>query len=230
MLRIGTAGWAIPKDFTQAQTAQLTVYSHLLSACEINSTFYRDPMLSTLVKWNQITSDDFLFSLKLNQNFTHLSGLNPDLKELRRTLRLYQALGNKWGALLLQFPPKAEFHQKKMERFYRILREEKENLPIVIEPRNLSWLEDDSIALLKKYKISKVIADPERCPGESFNFSGIRYYRLHGSPVIYRSSYSKKFLNDLAQKIEGKKSWSIFDNTANGHGFLNAYDLYKKLK
>jgi uncharacterized protein YecE (DUF72 family) len=229
MLWIGTAGWSVPKKFTQVKKPQLTIYSQLFHCCEINSTFYKDPMFSTLEKWKDITAENFSFSLKLHQNFTHLSGLNPNLSELRKTLRLYHALGDKWGALLLQFPPKSEFNKKKMDRFYKILRGEMgKSIPIVIEPRNISWLDDDSLQLLKTYKISKVIADPERCPGENLNFSGIRYYRLHGSPEIYRSSYSKKFLNDLAFEIKKKKCWCIFDNTASGNGFLNAYYLNKK--
>ncbi len=229
MILIGTAGWSLPKQFSQEQTPQLQTYSQWLNCCEINSTFYKDPLKRTLEKWKDLTSENFSFSLKLHQNFTHLCDLNPPAKELKRTLKLYQVLDEKFGCLLLQFPPKMNFNEKRMQRFYRLIRQSFDKA-VVIEPRNSTWLTKDSLALMKEYSISKVIADPEKCPGQKYNYAGIKYYRLHGSPVIYRSSYSESFLRNLSLEIKKsrKEIWVVFDNTASGAGFPNALSLNKK--
>jgi len=229
MILIGTAGWSIPKQFAQEGEAHLHTYSELLNCCEINSTFYKNPLARTLTKWKTITAEDFSFSLKLHQSFTHFSELKPSASELKKTLNLYKQLGEKLGCLLLQFPPKMSFDTKKMERFYAILRQSL-TIPIVIEPRNTTWKTADSLSLMRDYSISKVIADPEKCPGKSYNFSGVKYYRLHGAPVIYRSSYTEKFLRELSSEVlkSRKDCWIIFDNTASGAGFKNAWSLNKK--
>jgi len=233
MILIGTAGWSLPKQFSQEKTPQLQIYSHILSCVEINSTFYKDPMKKTLEKWKNLTAENFSFSLKLHQKFTHLCDLNPPAGELKKTLKLYKTLGDKLGCVLLQFPPKMIFQEKKMARFYSLIRQAYEGA-VVIEPRNETWLCKESVALMKEFSISKVIADPEKCPGKKYNFSGLKYFRLHGAPVIYRSSYSEKYLRELALEIQdGKQAgkqdvWVIFDNTASGAGLLNALSLNKK--
>ena len=61
------------------------------------------------------------------------------------------------------------------------------------------------------------------------------YYRLHGSPRMYYSSYSDAYLKTLASRLNqlarGKAPvWCIFDNTAFGVAYANALDLLPKLR
>ncbi|HWW59429.1 MAG TPA: DUF72 domain-containing protein, partial [Sphingopyxis sp.] len=65
-----------------------------------------------------------------------------------------------------------------------------------------------------------VAADPARAagadlPGGADDFS---YWRLHGSPDIYRSPYGSERLDALAALLRRAAStgpaWCIFDNTA----------------
>lgn len=79
------------------------------------------------------------------------------------------------------------------------------------------------------YNISKVFADPERCPCEGEG--SVTYYRLHGTPVIYRSSYSLNFLKELAIKLKTSKDvWCVFDNTTLGLATSNALDLKRLVR
>lgn len=230
-LRIGTAGWSIPKEFRKYfpdEESQLASYSQIFNCVEINSTFSKIHKGTTFEKWALITPDHFEFSLKLHRSFTHESDLKPKLTELKNNLLLMGELGTKWKVLLLQFPGKQDFNEKKMGRFYENIRKYFDG-SIVLEPRNLSWLSQESKALMKEYKISKVVADPERCPHDSKNIlstGGITYVRLHGNPVIYKSSYNKNFIRNLHQELSTyKKTWCIFDNTALGKATGNALAL-----
>jgi uncharacterized protein YecE (DUF72 family) len=56
---------------------------------------------------------------------------------------------------------------------------------------------------------------------------GLAYYRLHGSPKMYYSSYSAEDLTQIAGELrrsetEGARTWCIFDNTAEFAATANA--------
>lgn len=169
--------------------------------------------------------------MKLHRSFTHECELKPKVAVLMNNLLKMKHLGSKWKVLLLQFPPKQNFHEAKMSRFYEIIRKHFEGA-IVVEPRNLTWLAKESKALMKEFKVSKVLADPEKAPHDSKNIlstGGVTYVRLHGSPVVYCSSYSKEFLKSLSKDLSSyKRPWCIFDNTAHGKGTGNALALRSK--
>jgi uncharacterized protein YecE (DUF72 family) len=77
-----------------------------------------------------------------------------------------------------------------------------------------------------------VAADPALSP-QAFEPGGwqqLVYYRLHGSPTIYRSAYSVEFMKQLSQKLQTNiqrsvPTWCIFDNTAEGAATGNALEL-----
>jgi uncharacterized protein YecE (DUF72 family) len=79
--------------------------------------------------------------------------------------------------------------------------------------------------------VSKVLADPERCPSETKNIlkaAGVTYFRLHGSPIIYRSAYNKNYLAKLNNHMMlYPEAWCVFDNTSYGAATGNALDLLK---
>ena len=56
------------------------------------------------------------------------------------------------------------------------------------------------------------------------------YFRLHGSPRVYWSSYSDDFLHPLSEQVcdrlkAGEQVWVSFDNTAAGAGATDALRL-----
>jgi uncharacterized protein YecE (DUF72 family) len=56
------------------------------------------------------------------------------------------------------------------------------------------------------------------------------YFRLHGWPRVYYSSYDDEFLDRLAQRLRkltsaGIACWCIFDNTTLGAATGNALEL-----
>nr|BDT27513.1 DUF72 domain-containing protein [Bacteriovorax sp. HI3] len=230
MMYIGTAAWNIPKIAEGSFIKEGTVlerYANRLNAVEINTSFYRDHKPETYQRWARTTPENFRFSVKLNQRFTHKNDLIIDREDLLANLIVIKELGKKLGPLLLQFPAGQSFHTEKMENFYETIRAVHEG-PIVLEARNSTWLYRDAIKLMKKYRISKVTADPEKCPGEFEN--EIEYYRLHGSPEMYISDYSPVYLDNLVEEMKTFTSdvWCIFDNTTFGYATLNALAVYQK--
>ena len=87
--------------------------------------------------------------------------------------------------------------------------------------------------MLTDYGINKVLADPEPCKmPDKFRPSVelTTYFRLHGSPDMYKSKYSTKVIARIARRIEktaatGNTIWCIFDNTTLGHALDNALEL-----
>ena len=228
MVRIGTAGWAIPKalaDRFPKEGSGLERYSKVLDITEINQTFYRLPRPSTFQKWADSTPEDFRFSVKLHRSFTHFRKLRSTegLEEFCQTVG---HLGKKWHALLVQLPPSLNYEPQTVENFLQKLKELYDG-HIAIEPRHESWR--DAEELLAKLGVARVAADPPRYQDDSLpgGYRGFAYWRLHGSPKIYYSEYDEQFLRSLAKKIEEGPSEQvvIFDNTASGAALKNALEL-----
>jgi uncharacterized protein YecE (DUF72 family) len=84
--------------------------------------------------------------------------------------------------------------------------------------------------------VARVAADPARVPeaGMPGGWRGLAYWRLHGSPIMYRSRYGAERLEPYAQAIEaelaaGRDAWCMFDNTASSEAIADALDLSKRL-
>jgi uncharacterized protein YecE (DUF72 family) len=107
----------------------------------------------------------------------------------------------------------------------------------VCEPRHPSWFAPEANDILVEFEVARVAADPTTVPeaAEPGGWLGLVYYRLHGSPVIYRSAYTPEFLDTLSERIQARVSqsvpvWCIFDNTAEGEATANALDLQERLE
>ncbi len=229
MIRIGTAGWSIPKAYAQefpGEGTHLERYAKRLPITEINQTFYKLPRPSTLQKWRSSTPPDFRFSLKLHRSFTHFHKL-ASTEGLQEFMESVSHLKEKLFALLVQLPPSLKFDAGRVHTFFDELRRYYDGY-IAIEPRHPSWMEAE--ALLGKLRIARVAADPARYDADSEpgGYEEFVYYRLHGAPKIYYSEYSEEFLRELAQKLTAhpaKEKVVIFDNTASGAAIKNALKL-----
>lgn len=77
MIRLGTAGWAIPRRFADtfpAVGSALERYAAIFLAVEINSTFYRLHKPETYARWASAVPDGFRFAAKLPKVITHERG------------------------------------------------------------------------------------------------------------------------------------------------------------
>lgn len=232
-LRIGTAGWSIPRDCAASlpgTEAHLDRYSRVLSCAEINSSFYRPHRPSTYARWAAATPDGFLFSVKVRKTITHESSLAPSAAQFRTFVEELAPLSPKLGPLLFQLPPKQDFDLARARGFLSTFRAVYPDGPAAVEPRHVSWFTTQASELLAEFQIARVIADPPRAPAaQPGGYANLIYYRLHGAPRVYYSSYSEEALQDLATTIlaaqDGTLTWCIFDNTASGAALANALTL-----
>lgn len=227
-IRIGTAGWSIPRTSAASfgpEGSALQRYAGRFPAAEINSSFHRPHRAHTYARWAEAVPEGFLFSAKLPREITHDRRLTDAAEPLERFLSEVSGLGRKLGPLLVQLPPKLSFDPAIAETFFTLLRE-----------RHAGWFEDEAEAMLRRFAVARVAADPARVPqaAEPGGFPGLVYYRLHGSPVIYRSDYGEAYLDEFTAKLarhakNGTPAWCIFDNTMLGAATSNALGCLDRL-
>src|SRR5436190_18262057 len=113
--RVGTSGWSYPPNtgpgswtgifYPLSRTDELKFYARYFNAVEINSTFYRPCSPKTAESWAERTPDDFEFTVKAWQQFTHKKG-DWTLEQIRQFQEGIMPVieANKLGCILFQFP------------------------------------------------------------------------------------------------------------------------------
>jgi uncharacterized protein YecE (DUF72 family) len=232
MIYVGTAGWTLYRAneaFPSAGTV-LNRYGQRLTAVEINSSFYRPHGPHIYAKWAASTGRRFRFAVEVPRAITHEGRLRRSRAELGTLLASVRSLGRRLGPLLVQLPPSLEFEPRVARRFFDTLRELHDG-PVVCEPRHLSWFTDRADALLDLRRVGRVAADPALTAGAAHpgGSSCIAYWRLHGSPRKYWSTYETARLQAWAAALRElprrTEAWCIFDNTAGGGATRNAIEL-----
>jgi uncharacterized protein YecE (DUF72 family) len=104
----------------------------------------------------------------------------------------------------------------------------------VCEPRHATWFQPVASALLTRFEVARVAADPPPAAGAALpgGWAGIIYFRQHGSPRKYWSPYTAEAIAALAaatRSVNAPAVWCIFDNTAGGAAFGNACDLQARV-
>jgi uncharacterized protein YecE (DUF72 family) len=235
---IGTAAWSIPRAvqprFPPGESL-LARYSAVLPTVEINSTFYRPHRTSTFERWAASVPRAFRFSIKVPSTITHDQRLGNIAAPLKQFLTALVPLGSRLGCLLVQLPPSLAFDARVARAFFTVLRKRFDR-GVALEPRHASWFADRADRLLNEFEVARVAADPPRAEvdGEPGGWGGLAYFRLHGSPRMYYSSYEDDFLDALAEKLWALRrpripTWCIFDNTTLGAATGNALSLVECL-
>ncbi|PWC67036.1 hypothetical protein TSH7_02860 [Azospirillum sp. TSH7] len=236
-IRIGTAGWSIPKLSAPAfpvEGTHLERTARVMPMTEVNSSFYRPHKPETWARWAASTPLGFRFAVKLPKAISHEARLVGTEAALDRFLAEAGMLGDRFGPLLVQLPPSLRFDRGVAEDFFALLRARFDG-DVVCEPRHASWFTDAAEALLAAHRVARVAADPAPVPGagEPGGWDGMRYWRLHGSPVIYRSAYEPAVLDALAEKLSAEAAlrpvWCVFDNTADFHAVDDALATMARL-
>lgn len=234
---IGTVGWSIPRASAvrcPTEGTHLQRYSRVFAATEINSSFHRPHATSTYAKWAALTPPDFRFAVKCPRTITH------DHK-LRRIRALFEpfvvecaGLGDRRGPLLVQLPPSLAFEPRVAARAFALMCGAFAGR-VVCEPRHPSWFTSSADALLVRFEVARVAADPPPVAGADVpgGWRGLSYFRLHGSPRTYWSTYDSLYLARLADRVRDAAFthdvWCVFDNTASGAAIENAWELSQRL-
>jgi uncharacterized protein YecE (DUF72 family) len=237
-LRIGCAGWSLPRaehEHFPAAGSHLERYASRFDAVEINSSFHRPHRPATYARWSASVPPSFRFAVKVPRTITHGLRLQATGDLLESFLKEVGGLGDKLGCLLVQLPPSLDCEPAVVDGFFAGLRS-RSPVPLACEPRHPSWFTPGADDLLRELGVARVAADPARVPeaAEPGGWRGLSYHRLHGSPRIYSSSYPEEYLDALAARLRadaaaGRSVWCIFDNTTLGAATRNALDLRHRL-
>lgn len=144
-LFVGTSGWSYPEwkpgfypqDIPRSRW--LEHYSNVLSACEINATFYRIQKPHTFEKWAGGTRAEFRFAIKAHRGLTHSKSIAPDENRrglLQAFLLSVDNLGEHLGTILFQFPP---YRRRSDEELSALIDALPSPRPYAFEFRHESW-------------------------------------------------------------------------------------------
>jgi uncharacterized protein YecE (DUF72 family) len=234
---VGIAGWAIRREHADSfdgGDSHLERYATRFNAVEINSSFYRPHKPATYARWAASVPEQFRFAVKMPRTITHNKRLRGVDGELARFADEASALAKKLGPILIQLPPSLVFDAAVARDFFATCRERFSGL-LACEPRHVSWFGAAADKMLAGFRIARVAADPAGVPQAAVpgGWSGLAYYRLHGSPRMYYSAYEPAFLErlarDLAERSRMASVWCILDNTALGAATGDALETLRFL-
>ena len=202
--------------------SRLGYYALHNNSLEVNSSFYKIPLPSTILKWADEAPPDFRFTFKLFKGITHNKGLTFNLSDVEKFLQVIENAGKKNGCLLIQFPPSLSSAATDglsllLDAIHDI--DQNENWKIAVEFRNKTWYNAKTYQLLQQHKTTLVIQD---IPASATPFIetdlDFVYIRFHGPKGDYRGSYDDAFLAEYAGYInewldEGKTVYAYFNNT-----------------
>jgi uncharacterized protein YecE (DUF72 family) len=222
----GTSGLVLPVPNKAAyppefrEQPRLVYYASLFNSIEINSSFYKIPQTATLSKWASLVPADFRFTFKLWRGITHEKGLKFNPADIQRFMNAINAVGQRKGALLVQFPPSIrEGHFLQISHLLHEVRTMAADWDIAVEFRHPSLYADRTDQLLTALQMSLVIHDlpASASPAEPLDVPFV-YLRFHGPGGGYRGSYDDDFLQEQAYTIHdwiaaGKRVYVYFNNT-----------------
>jgi uncharacterized protein YecE (DUF72 family) len=239
----GTSGWSykewIGPFYSKEDKSLLKAYTKVFTTVEIDSTFYRYPSKGTVMGWAKYSPESFVYTAKLPKLITHEKKLNLKLgvqQDLEKFIELMEPLwlGGKLGCLLIQLPPKYKYKPEEMEAFFRILPSQ---VKWAVEFRDLSWMREETWALLKKYGIAYAIVDEPLLPPEVHLTAGFAYFRWHGKGgrPWYNYRYHVEELEPWVPKVKEaaekiKTVYGYFNNHYHGYAVENCLHILEMLE
>ena len=253
---IGTAGWSYkdwegivyPEKKPQSFHA-LIFLAQYINIIEINSTFYRPPVIRISLSWIKKVDNypDFLFSIKLHQVFTHQRKgfTKKDVDNFKLGIEPLRAK-NKLASILIQFPwsfINTVAHNEYLISLFKFF----SDYPLALEVRHSSWDNPGFYKLLSEYKvcfcnIDQPIFRNSIKPSSVATNPQFSYVRLHGRNYKnwfkndagrderYNYLYTKEELEDWIKRIKdlGRQSSKVFVITNNhyrGQALANALQI-----
>jgi uncharacterized protein YecE (DUF72 family) len=237
-IHIGTSGWhyshwsGVFYHEGMKEKEYLEYYSGFFDTVEINSSFYHLPLRTTFARWKEITSENFIFSVKASRYITHQKKLKDAAESVSLFLERTENLEEKLGMILFQLPPGWDFNRESFAEFL-------EKLPVgrkyAFEFRNHGWINDSVFQLLSSHKMTFCVFDLEGYTTPKQVTSNQVYVRLHGPGGAYQGSYSEEALSEWANDLgewssRGIDVFCYFNNDQAGYAVKNAMRLSEILK
>ncbi|AFH49725.1 Hypothetical protein IALB_2020 [Ignavibacterium album JCM 16511] len=265
---IGTAGWSykdwVPNFYPKNQSGGfdwLQFYSHYFNCVEVNSTYYTYISPKIVEGWIKKVenADEFIFHIKLHQDFTHKRKFDEqNIKAVRYNLDLLKK-SERLGGLLVQFPYSFSFDGASVQQIQKI-KDIFSDISCFVEVRHSSWRNKRALEFFGQNDLTLCTIDQPQI-GQTIPFEPIvtnnkAYIRFHGRNVEawkkslsnfgkeqtyeqqssrYSYLYSPGELVEIAQKIKAienkvKEINVIMNNHPKGNAVANAFELIHLLE
>jgi uncharacterized protein YecE (DUF72 family) len=237
-LRIGCSGWNYKSwkdEVYEGKPARqwLQLYAQHFDTVEVNTTFYRLPLESSVARWVEETPPEFLFAIKASRYLTHIKRLTDMRQGLARYYDRVEPLvrSPKLGPVLWQLPATFRRDDDRLASALAALPPGRH----CFEFRHASWFVEPVYELLRAHDAALVIGDrPEVKEFQSHVFTaGWTFVRFHYGSRGRRGNYSQSELEEWARRFE---EWSdevdvfaYFNNDWEVFAVRNALWLKKRL-
>jgi uncharacterized protein YecE (DUF72 family) len=237
-IRIGCSGWNYTSwkdEFYEGKPARLWLqhYAQHFDTVEVNNTFYRLPLKTSVAAWVEQTPPGFLFSVKASRYLTHIKRLTDLRGGIGRYYERIEPLvrSPKLGPLLWQLPATFRRDDDRLAGALGAFPPGRH----CFEFRHPSWFVEPVYELLRAHGAALVIGDrPEVKSFQSHVFTtDWTFVRFHHGSHGRRGNYSKAELEEWAQRFE---HWSrdleilaYFNNDWEVFAVRNALWLKKRL-
>jgi uncharacterized protein YecE (DUF72 family) len=208
-VRVGTSGWSYPKGAGAwdgvfypprlADKDKLAFYAQYFDAVEINSSFYRPPSPYAAKAWASKVPDDFRFTVKLWQKFTHprmfeeatgrAALVDPTDFEVFSEGLAPLADAGKLGVLLAQFPTSFKPDAETLEYLEDLVRQLRgAGFPLAVELRHRDWTASEEAQPIRTFMeregVAWVMIDEPRFKTSirhvPLTSTSLAYFRFHG--------------------------------------------------
>jgi len=262
MIKIGTSGFSFPDwngtvyPMGLRERDRLSFYEKELgfNTLEVNFTYYTLPSQKSFAAMSNKTSKEFEFVVKAFKGMTHeirdkeTGGIIDNQETFRKFKHSLGPLieDHKLTCVLAQFPYGFFPNRENMDYLQRF-KQEMEDIPLVFEFRNQTWLKDQTFQFLEKNEAGFCIVDepklPKLMPYLPRATSEIGYFRFHGrnsnwfnvpASVRYDYLYSETELKEFVPDIKDiskktAKTLVFFNNCHAGSAAKNATQMAKLL-
>jgi uncharacterized protein YecE (DUF72 family) len=238
-VRIGCSGWnyqAWKDEFYEGKPARLWLehYAQHFDTVEVNNTFYRLPLQTSVAAWVEQTPQHFLFAVKASRYLTHIKRLTDLTGGIERYYERLEPLvrSPKLGPVLWQFPATFRRNDDRLAAALAAVPPGRH----CFEFRHPSWFVEPVYALLRAHSAALVIGDrPEVKEFQSHELtSDWTYIRFHYGSRGRRGNYSERELEEWARRFE---EWSrdvevlaYFNNDWEVFAIRNALWLKRRLR
>ncbi len=217
-----------PEKLPQSKWFQF--YCEHFKTLEINNTFYKFPTEKSLAKWYDTSPEDFKFSVKAPRLITHYKKFSECETLISDFYTIIsKGLPGKLGCVLFQLPPQLVYTPEMLDLITGSIDPSFKN---VFEFRHISWWNENVFTQFKRRKLIFCGVSFPKLPGEVKATTANIYYRFHGIPVLYKSLYTEKFIENIylqIKKIAPKEAWIYFNNTWGNAAIINSKFLQELL-
>jgi uncharacterized protein YecE (DUF72 family) len=197
----------------------LAHYSQFFNAVEIDSSFYGTPRPDYVERWAAVTPPPFTFCPKTPRAITHDSHLPHAVEAMEAFVGTVALLGEKLGAILLQFPP--DFTYAKFNPLMTFLKQLPPGRRYAVEFRHRSWDTPGTAALLEQHNICWVTADYIYMPKKIQRTADFLYLRFLGR----RGQFPSADREHVDKTPQLQKWWRQLQNHLDSvdtvYGFIN---------